>query len=191
MNQPNQSSTPDLTDSGVHGRLAVGTVTRVALVRQIDVVTRRTTLLAWLMAIPCVLGVTLAPFIGGVSLLVKALLTACAGALAVIVVHRWGPQPRMADELPFWVKEVSGAEHECLARGKLPKGPPQQGSSVDVYGKRSPTGVIMVRRLVNPNGEVSRPRLPFGVVAHVAATWLVIGLQAATVVFLAWLLAFS
>jgi hypothetical protein len=33
--------------------------------------------------------------------------------------------------------------------------------------------------------------LPFGVVAHAAATWLVIGLQAATVVVLAWLLAFA
>ncbi len=179
-------STPPLTDG-----LASGTVTRVALVRQISVVTRRTTALAWLMAIPCVLGVTLAPVVGGVSLLFKTLLVACAGGFAVVVVHRWGPQPRMADELPFWIKDVSGTEHECLVRGKLPKGPPGQGSSLDVHGRRSPTGAILVRRLVNANGEVSRPRLPFGVVAHVVATWLMIGLQAATAVVLVWLLAFA
>jgi hypothetical protein len=75
-------------------------------------------------------------------------------------------------------------------RGTLPKGAPEQGSTLDVYGRRTSSGAILVRRLVNANGEVSRPRLPFGVLAHLAATWLVIGLQAATAVFLAWLLTF-
>jgi hypothetical protein len=187
---PNRSSTSHLTDSAVRGRVANGTVTRVELVRQIAVVTRRTSLLAWLMAIPCVLGVALAPVVGGVSLLVKAFLAACVGGLAVFAVRRWGPRPRTADELPFWIKDVSGAEQQCLVRGTLPKGPPEQGSTLDVYGRRTSSGTILVRRLVTANGEVSRPRLPFGVVAHLVATWLVIGLQVATAVFLAWLLAF-
>lgn len=192
MNDPSPArpSTSHLTDSAVRGRVATGTVTRVALVRQIAVVTRRTTLLAWLMAIPCVLGVVLAPVVGGVSLLVKAFLAVGAGGLAVVAVRRWGPRPRTADELPFWIKDVTGAEQECLVRGTLTKGPPEQGSTLDVYGRRTSTGEILVRRLVTANGEVSKPRLPFGVVAHLAATWLVIGLQAATAVFLAWLLTF-
>jgi hypothetical protein len=65
------------------------------------------------------------------------------------------------DVVPLSVKEVSGASTRCDVRGSARGGTPVRGDVVEVYGKRSRRGTVVVRQFVATSDGGTRPvRMP-------------------------------
>lgn len=175
----------------VPGRVAVGTITRIGVVRQEPPVRRTTLLVAWGCAAIAVAGAALSPLVGGVSLLAKAVLVITVVTAAVFAVHRWGPKPGEVDVHPFWVKDVTGGEHPCRARGVVPHGLPPEGTGVQVYGRVDKSGSALVRELITDDGRVCRPRLPLPQRIARGAGLLTVALWTGAALTVAWLLVLS
>jgi hypothetical protein len=171
--------------------MAVGTVTRIGVVRQEPPMRRRTTLTAWSCAALAAVELVLTPFAGGVSMLAKALLVIAVCGSAVYALRRWLPHPSAIDVHPFWIKDVTGSEHSCLVCGDLREGALAQGAEVEVYGWVDSSGSVVVRQLITAGGEVCKPRLPLPHRMSRGAAFLIIALWATAALTIAWLLLFS
>ncbi|RDI24491.1 hypothetical protein [Lentzea flaviverrucosa] len=181
----------DLTDQHVPGRVAVGTITRIGAVRQEPPVRRSTAPALWGSMALAVAEAALSPVVGGVSMLAKAALVIGVVTAATFALHRWAPRPGATEVHPFWVKDVTGAEHPCQVRGFTRRGLPAEGTGVQVYGRTDRSGTVLVRELITDDGQVCRPRLPLRQKIVRGVELLNVALWAAAALTVAWLLVFS
>ncbi|NKE58151.1 hypothetical protein FXN61_15485 [Lentzea sp. PSKA42] len=181
----------DLTDQRVPGRVTVGTITRIGVVRQEPPMRRSTTLAAWGCAALTVAEVAFSPVVGGVSLLAKAIVVITVVTAVTFALHRWVPRPGVIDVQPFWVKDVTGTEHPCRVSGSLPHGLPAEGTGVEVYGRADKSGSVLVRELITDDGQACRPRLPLPHRIARGAQVLNVVLWALAALTVAWLMVFS
>ncbi|WP_447007208.1 hypothetical protein ACRAKI_12360 [Saccharothrix isguenensis] len=147
----------------------------IGTVRQEAVVERTTVLLLRFGMVLTAGGLVASAPLGGTALLGRAALAtaAClvlAAGLGVALratlpadLRRGVPPVRWSLTLPvraqirsltrdvqvMTVIEVSGAEHRCYARGRFSPALPKLGDMVDVYGRRTRSGPVVIRHLVD------------------------------------------
>lgn len=89
--------------------------------------------------------------------------------------------------VPLSVKEVSGTSTSCNVRGAVRGGTPVRGDVVEVYGRRTRGGTVVVRQFVDTTSGRTRPvRLPpacavvRSTAAVIACTWALTALGLVT-----------
>ncbi|WHT17550.1 hypothetical protein N8J89_31135 [Crossiella sp. CA-258035] len=186
----------------------IGTVIDIGAVRQEPVVERTTVLLLRFGMVLTAGGLLAAAPLGGAVLLARAA-AATAACLVLAIglgvalraalpaeIRRDVPPARWSLTLPvraeirkftrevqvMTLKELSGAEHRCSAPGWFSPTPPKRGDIVDVYGRRTRSGTVIVRHLVaTATGQTMVVRLRLREVSTqvttmaLAALWTVTG----------------
>ncbi|WP_146175105.1 hypothetical protein [Umezawaea tangerina] len=191
---------------------------RFGVVRQVPAVGRRTTALTATAAVLTLCGLVAAPLVGNLALLQRSLLVTalCVVVLVVLGVLLRTTLPtddrrlaggsvlwplvlpmravvlsRTADLRFLWVKDITGVEHECAVRGRWAPSPPAVGDIVDVYGRRTKSGVILLRHLVSTTtGDTTTGRPPTSCTVARATSIAIIVVWAAAAASTVWSLIF-
>lgn len=192
----------------VPGRMAVGTVVVVGRIHQEPIVDQRFVVLTRVAAALTCLGLLGTVPAGGLDLIGHALLVAggCVALVLVLGCVLWtvvparGTNPltlpmrsavrdRTVDVSTLSVKEISGATVICDVRGAVRGPAPVRGDVVEVYGRRTRTGAVLVRQFVDRSSGAALPvRLPAACVTARLVSAAIAGVWVLATLAMAWLL---
>jgi hypothetical protein len=188
--------------------MAVGTVVVVGQISQEPIVDQRIVVLTRVAAALACVGLLGTVPVGGLDLIGHALLVA-GGCLALVlvlgcvlwtVVPTRGTNPltlpmlsavrdRTVDVSSLSVKEISGTTVICDVRGAVRGPAPARGDIVEVYGRRTRTGAVLVRQFVDKSSGTTLPvRMPAACVTARLVSAGIAGVWAMAVLAMAWLL---